>query len=851
MDLSSLRLDVSPTPHEIDPIRLFNSLTLRGTVNSLYGAQQEALMAWHENHRAKPDVLFSMNTGGGKTLIGLLAAQSLVHESRGKVAYVCVTNQLVAQTAAQAAECGIRCATYGDKRWENKELFDASEGMCVTNYHALFRGGSQFAEAHLRALVFDDAHVAPAKIRDCFTLRFARKHPAWGKLMELLGRYFETSSFAARFRRFATPSSGMEQGVLFVPAFFIYDHLKEITALLDAGNVRNEEDTRYSYRHLEDHLAECGFFVSSAGIEVTPTVLPTHSLPYFRPDVRRLYMTATLPTRYECIRTFGLEHAETIKPSGKAGAAQRLFVIARGGTDTSPYDEVRQLAQSRKACIIVPSAYARQKWLDYGEAYRSKRGHEMISQFRATNQPTKLILAGVYDGIDLPGKTCNVLILDGLLRGACLHDTYLEDILDATGFKASGMAARTTQAIGRIFRSNTDHGVVILADRAQQSWLMSPEHLAYMPSVLQQQIRLGFELRRKIDAGGAGLNYSELMDVVINGENTWDEFYTREITKLEAQQKPKEHAWGDSAARQEYAAFRELWEGRYQNAAEHLSRCAGDVEEHDSALSAWYLHWAGLSMLLAGRRQDGTAFFWQAANKKLCLARPATSAGNPVGETNLVPGPQAQKLARIPEADWLGGLQLIHTKLSAFGGLNAEDHEAALEHLGLCLGFEASRPGKGGAAGPDVLWVLPELRALVAIEAKTQKESPKVYKKNQHIGKVLNDCTWLDERFNGYERRLVIVGPIVGVAAQASPPPDLRIVEISEFVELARRTSQAAQHITARLSVPQSVGDAAETALALYGIRWPECLDSMHYRFAVDLQSPEHAGTDFPEANKE
>src|SRR5260221_1638749 len=99
IDLSKLELNPVARDRETDPIKIFNSLTLRGEIQGLFGPQQEALVSWHKC-RTKPDVLFSLNTGGGKTLVGLLAAQSLVNATNGQIVYACPTNQLVEQTAA-------------------------------------------------------------------------------------------------------------------------------------------------------------------------------------------------------------------------------------------------------------------------------------------------------------------------------------------------------------------------------------------------------------------------------------------------------------------------------------------------------------------------------------------------------------------------------------------------------------------------------------------------------------------------------------------------------------------------------------------------------------------------------
>ena len=493
------------------------------------------------------------------------------------------------------------------------------------------------------------------------------------------------------------------------------------------------------------------------------------------------------------------------------------------------------MAAPRKAVIITPSGSAAEKWEDYAQLYDSNIGNDAILAFKRETLPKKIILAALYDGIDLPGKSCNVLILDGLARGSSLHDQFLEGSLDICAFKAANIASRTTQSIGRIFRSNTDHGVVILADKAQQSWLMSPENLAFLPALLQQQMKLGFELKKLVESGK--LRYPELMEAVIAGRSDWDSFYNREIARLEAEQKPTERRWGDFAARAEYNAFREMWEGRFEAAGRILSDLATKVEEHDPSHAAWYLHWIGVAFLHAGKTEDANAFFWQASNKKLPLGRPAKCFEEELAKKITTAGPQAIRVAKLLDGDYAGSITGTLSGLRSDGGINADTHEEGLKLLGEQLGFAGFRPDADTGKGPDVLWELPEMKVVVAFEAKTQKESPKVYKKNKHIGKVLNDCIWLDERYKGYSRRLLLVGPRCGIAPQASPPPGLRVLPISEFVALAERLSNAAQNIFARIDSDKAKALAVQAAFSFYGLLWPDCLDAMEYCLASDLQS--------------
>src|ERR1035437_313996 len=156
-NLSKIKIQPQKRSQVIDPYLIWESLILRGSVQDIWGSQKEALKAWHD-HRTETDVQIDMTTGGGKTLVGLLAGQSLVNETAGKVLYVCPTNQLVQQTVRHAAECSIEVADYREGAWTNAEVFDSGRGMCVTSYAALFTAWSKFGRMDIAGVVFDDAH---------------------------------------------------------------------------------------------------------------------------------------------------------------------------------------------------------------------------------------------------------------------------------------------------------------------------------------------------------------------------------------------------------------------------------------------------------------------------------------------------------------------------------------------------------------------------------------------------------------------------------------------------------------------------------------------------------------------
>lgn len=71
MDLSKLPIKPTKRSRPTAPEDIFKSLTLRGSVENMWGPQVEAVRGW-DAIRAESDVIIEMTTGGGKTLAGLL-----------------------------------------------------------------------------------------------------------------------------------------------------------------------------------------------------------------------------------------------------------------------------------------------------------------------------------------------------------------------------------------------------------------------------------------------------------------------------------------------------------------------------------------------------------------------------------------------------------------------------------------------------------------------------------------------------------------------------------------------------------------------------------------------------------
>lgn len=412
--LKGLKITPRKRSRETNPLRIFETLTLRGTVENIWDPQSEALRRWHAM-REKTDVVLEMNTGGGKTLIGLLVAQSLVNETAGQIVYVCPTNQLIEQAKLRAKECGLQVATYYDSNWTDEHIFTGADGPCLTNYAAVFNGKSIFRRKAIRAFILDDAHVAGPTIRNAFTLRFRSTSGAYDKIVNLFKPYLDRSGHA---QELAALLDGDWLPLLFVPAFELNRHWQRLTQVLVDENVAEERATLFAWEHLRDKLGRCAVLISSTAVEVSPVALPLATLNYFYPGPRRIYLTATMPSPVQFSQTFGIENAEVIRPGGKSGDSQRLFVFAPGDTDDEQRAWAKDFVAEHKACIIAPSAARANSWTDVAELYDGSTGQDGVERFKAAAPPQKMVMAARYDGVDLPGEACRVLVLDGIPAGA-------------------------------------------------------------------------------------------------------------------------------------------------------------------------------------------------------------------------------------------------------------------------------------------------------------------------------------------------------------------------------------------------------------------------------------------------
>lgn len=700
-----------------NPVEIFQknkSKITDSSINDLWLGQGDALREWDE-HRNDKDVAVVLNTGAGKTLIGLLIAQSLVNETKGKILYACSSIQLIEQTREKAEGYGLPVTTYFGGKFNN-DLFFQGKAACLTTYQALFNGKSKFFREEIDALIFDDAHTAEGTIKNHFSLSIDRNadRELFNSITSLFKGYYQR---IGRDTSFQELYEGVNKGVELLPPSEIKNNYTEIHRLLTQSGEIDSGGNLFAWEHLKDHLDLCSFFVSNGSIQITPAFLPISSLPYFGNETRRVYLTATMLGKDAFLRTFGRELSHVVKPKTTAGECERLILFpGQSLIHENELVETKKFIISKKVLILTPNKQRASQWTDIGYLPETAEAVQAISDFRNSNGYDKLILAGRYDGIDLPGETCRYMVLDGLPSGTSLFDKYLWSSLRLSNTLRSLVACRIVQSLGRISRGMSDYGVVIITGKKYVDWLKTPKNASSLPDFIQKQIQLGLQVT-KSTYSMKGME--DATDTFMARDTEWAEFYENFMTECEGEKSEFDMDKLLTFARAEVKFSKSYWVREYDKAAKNLEAVLDEAFEFSAGLGAWYCLWIGYCMELLGDDKFHNLY------KHAHGVSRVIPKHLPFNQDFSISKCTQQVSNLFNEFEYLGGSNVGSPKkmiknLSMLDGNGSPNQiEEAIRYLGQYLGLDSTRPDNEHGAGPDNLWILDDLA--LAIEAKTSK----------------------------------------------------------------------------------------------------------------------------------
>ncbi|MGU3494570.1 DEAD/DEAH box helicase family protein [Xanthobacteraceae bacterium A53D] len=776
-----------------NPRDIFNFLPKPQGINDLYASQADVLDAWLARKNEK-DLVVKLHTGGGKTLVALLMAQSIMNETGDPVLYLAPTNQLVNQVIVKSREYGISTTPYTKGQPLPNDFHDG-KSVLVGAYETLFTGRSKFgvrgdgrAPIKVGAIILDDAHVALTSIRDAFTLTISVKdHQAI--YADFVGRFRTAFRDVGRSGTFSDITNGKDYGVIEVPSWAWHRKIPEIQSFI-SQHVENIDP--FVWPFLRDNLSLCHCLIGRGNISITPIFPLVDLLPTFEDCPRRIYMSATIADDSEIVRAFGAAPEAVSKPitsTSLAGVGERMILVPElmnlGGALINPI--VKKIAShlsshKKGVAILAPSSTAAKRWTDIATyAETSQAVADRVAQMQSASFFGPLALANRYDGIDLAGDACRLLIMDDLPQGASNYDVFRMNVV-ANSAVASLLAQRIEQGIGRGTRGGGDHCVVILMGSKLVAWIGRKNNLSHLTASTRAQLKMGQEVS---DAVTSPAEIAQTVLKCLNRDSDWVAYHASELAAA-AHAAPID-AVALRVAGAERKAFRQQRLGQFEPSIQTLEKLISDSDlQDDIERRAWIFALAARNAYLLEDEARGQKFQTSAYVINNNHTPPKV---RPSYIPRPVPGKQAGAIVSlILEYDQRAAIisEFDEAVSQLVPEAPAGRYEEALASLGSFLGFESERPEKTYGVGPDVLWRTDGAFDFV-IEAKSEKEENSPLYKKDHA-QLLESEHWFKHAYPG--RAVVRVSALPEAIADARATPmgsfALRLDEITRIVTSLR-----------------------------------------------------------------
>lgn len=747
-------LDAQDNQKPIFPKEIFESNVRDQKFSYLRGDQEKILEKWFDQKKYKDNVI-KMNTGGGKTTVGLLQLQSSLNEGVGPALYLCLDNQLTAQVLNDAKGLGINCVTFGPDNEIPIEFLN-NEAILVTTFQKLFNARSVFgilgdASRHVTnvgCLVIDDAHAALSKAREVFSLKLHSTSNKYRELLDMFKESLVSQSFGTAMDVF----EGRDRySILMVPYWSWLERIESVTKLLSSFE-NDDLDMKFKWPLIRDYLDQYFALVSASYIELVPKCLPIQKIPTYFKAKRRIFMSATLNDDSSLIKDFHISKEAVKDPlqSDTFSDVGEKMILAPYNVDRALKSNVIAKALSNlkdyNVVALVSSNYKADLWRKNNFVQPDPNTIiDTIDRLKTTKQ-NHIVFSNRYDGIDLPDDACRILAIDGLSTATSLFEQYSLYARPSSKIMRINQAQKIEQGLGRAVRSVNDYAVVLLLGADLISLVSTKDFQDLMSPQTVTQIKLGTQIVEllKTEDGSPLKLIGSAMQQVLNRDGNWIKLHKSRITKTTRQTINNELI---EYAEVERNAFDLAISGQFLQASETVRSAINKFKNLDVDDEGWYLQLAATYMYKADRGKS-MELQLSAHKKNSYLLRPPEG----ISYVKLTKKQTTQSI-RVKEfiENYIESNALvlhINTILESltFSPESSAQFEKAYCDIGKCLGFEAQQPEKEFGVGSDVLWNIYEDEYLI-IEAKNEVKLTRTEIYKSETEQISNSMNWFEKEY--------------------------------------------------------------------------------------------------------
>ena len=713
------------------PEAMFGDLRGR-SVEGLLVHQADLLRDYMRTALDAPDVAIQSPTGSGKTLVGLLIAEWRRRSRGERVLFLCPTNQLVHQVAAQAhTQYGLTVTPFTGPKRDYEEHAKAEwlmgRTVGITSYAALFNTHPFFESPQV--IVLDDAHSAENYIAGAWALHVDRRKAKHAPLFSALSGVLQPVLQRTEYTRLTADQSmdrWDESWVDSLPLPVFWGLIDDLTSVIDA-HAASSGDLRFPWSWLKGHLDACHVYLGRGEILIRPLIPPSTTHAPFAGATQRIYMSATLGAGGDLERITGRDPITRLALPAtweRHSVGRRLFFFP---SSTLSAGELRSLAGDmikRAGRAVVLTTDSRRE-ADLGamvqeltgfRVFNAREIEESKAEFVETANAVAVV-ANRFDGVDFPGDECRLLFVDKVPNATNLQERFFSTRIGAIALLNDRVMTRLVQGFGRCTRSATDFAAVVVFTESLFSYLAAAERRRLLHPELQAELEFGMD--ESVGKDSAAL--LENLDLFLSQDEQW-RTADAAIVELRATKSQLPLPGADdlrAAVRHEVGFQYAMWGGRYDAALDHARSALGALNAPSlrGYRALWY-YLAGNAAWLASQHGQGVSDevareYYALATNAVPNVRWLADLARVVGDSNVTPPDHDQSLLAVVERlegvfEQLGSAtnhKFDRAEQRVLEGLlhpDGKGFEQSHVELGRLLGYDAGKIETD--ASPDPWW---------------------------------------------------------------------------------------------------------------------------------------------------
>lgn len=731
-----------------EPIDLFYSLKKEKDFAFLRDAQNEVLSEWYKR-KGEKNLLIKMNTGAGKTLVGLLILYSKMLETKKKCLFLCPDKQLVNQVLEQSKNYSIPTCTFDEDENDFPEEFLNNEAILITTVQKLFNGKNKFdkQKIEIESIVIDDAHRCIEKIKDSFTIKIPNDNQMYDSLVHLFTDELRRQAIGS----FEAIKMQHPEYYMKLPFWSWLDNEQAVIRIM-SNQIGDKDTLLFKWDLFYNNYKQYELYLKHQGIEISPIKCFTTNIETYK-NAKNVYaLSATFENEKSLLfdLDFSLDSIlNPIEPKNKKDYGQRLILSPKRYFRDFDMDDLKEiinhhLSNNENILVLVPSYRDARSWESLGAKIISENIVEELDCLKRT-KGNFIVIANRYDGIDLGGDACNVLIIYEHPNYKFIKDKYYENISHKS--ETNLIAQTLEQGLGRTVRSGSDYSVVYLLGKNILRFLRQKDNFKYLNKHTKKQIEMGLDLLSNVGdvkKEEIAKTIYETADYCLSQNSDWLLYY-QNFMKNESNSEELDKEEVLQLKQLEKEAIVEFVKGNHKNSVDRINTILNqNLTNSENAIYLtlkanilYEIDKNGSNDLIIKSREFSRHMF------EPFLAQEYT-------KKQLKAGNQFEK-AKAFLHNFSTTNDAIDTMNEIISGLvydesNPSDRfENSINLLGKVLGFISFRPEKEKYEGSDNLWLM-ENNVCLIMESKSEKLHKNLISKTD-ISQLMHSVNWFWEKY--------------------------------------------------------------------------------------------------------